>query len=554
MNYRTIFTIKESEKATVELADVEGLKGPAVVKRLKGANADIYRLLCCTQNFHIPRVFFCEEQSCELLVAEEYVDGENLGELLQKRLISDEQKINYALQLCEAVGFLHALKPTVIHRDIKLSNILINGKNELKLIDFDASRQYKNFSNEEDTRLLGTKGYAAPEQFGYSQTDVRSDIYSMGVVFHKMCPLENKVLAKQWDKIAEKCTSFDPKNRYQNVAELKRELEKLAAWKKARRIKNTAWIGSITVVLVVAALVAVLWPKETEAGNMDGITVTTAPTDAPTLIPTSTPTLEPTATSTPTPEPTATSTPTPEPTATSTPTPEPTATNTPMPTATSIPTPTTNPDLSKVPTSINQHYYKSMAEETELILKHGSDTSPLPVTWSGECYDYVTGKNYSIPMDEIEIGPGYIRLLDSGLMQLEPSIYELTITMHYASRWPQSTSRVLKIYSEDEYPKKSNAVMATGTNYFYLNDPTDLVKNVLSTVTSKFVGVSVEIPGMAAVEVDSDWYEILCDGKVMIIQKEFLQQYYENDQKINLIYHFDDGKNQTMVINYKETR
>ena len=225
MKYQTILTIKESEKATVELAAVELFVGPVIVKRLKGGNPEIYRLLSEQSNSHIPQIYAVEEQENELLIAEEYVDGENLAEHLQKSLLSDEQKLNYALQLCEAVGFLHALNPSVIHRDIKPSNILINGKGELKLIDFDASRHYKEAPSSSDTRLLGTVEYAPPEQFGYSQTDVRSDIYSMGVVFHEMRPTENKKMAEQWEKIAEKCTSFDPKNRYQSVEELKRELE-----------------------------------------------------------------------------------------------------------------------------------------------------------------------------------------------------------------------------------------------------------------------------------------------------------------------------------------
>jgi len=303
MKYQTIVTIKESEKATVELAAVELFVGPVIVKRLKGGNPEIYRLLSNQSNPHIPQIYAIEEQENELFIAEEYVDGESLSEHLQKNLLSDEQKLYYALQLCEAVGFLHALNPSVIHRDIKPSNILINGKGELKLIDFDASRHYKEAPSSSDTRLLGTVEYAPPEQFGYSQTDVRSDIYSMGVVFHEMRPTENKRLAEQWEKIAEKCTSFDPKNRYQSVAELKRELEKLAAWKKSRKGKIAAWIGGIAVLFVVAVLSVVMWPKEEKAENVDGAKLTGVPTSAPTNVPMLTPTNIPT--ETPTPEPTS---------------------------------------------------------------------------------------------------------------------------------------------------------------------------------------------------------------------------------------------------------
>ena len=184
MKYQTIVKLKESEKTTVELAAVDLFVGPVIVKRLSGGKPDVYRLLFMKNNCHIPRIYAIEEQEEELLIAEEYIDGENLEELLEKKPFSDEQKLNYALQLCEAVGFLHAMEPPVIHKDIKPSNILINKKEELKLIDFDASRFYKSDLNSGDTRLLGTVEYAPPEQYGYAQTDVRSDIYSMGVVFN----------------------------------------------------------------------------------------------------------------------------------------------------------------------------------------------------------------------------------------------------------------------------------------------------------------------------------------------------------------------------------
>ena len=328
MEYQTICKIKESEKATVELAAVELFVGPVIVKRLKGGKPEIYRLLAMQNNPHIPQIYAVEEKEDELLVAEEYVDGESLGEHLQNNLLSDEKKIELALQLCEAVGFLHALSPSIIHRDIKPSNILINGKGELKLIDFDASRQYKETPSSSDTRLLGTVEYAPPEQFGYSQTDVRSDIYSMGIVFHEMKLSENKKQTEKWEKIVEKCTSFDPKNRYQNVWELAEDIRKLQSRKSIRWIKSAIFCVVAAVMLFAIGFAG--WylgnSKVQETGGT-GASLTEAPvsTDAPTL----TPTPEPTATATPMPEPTATLTP--EPTATATATPEPTATATPTP-------------------------------------------------------------------------------------------------------------------------------------------------------------------------------------------------------------------------------
>lgn len=292
MNYQTIFTIKESDKATVLLAAVELYVGPVVVKKLKGGKPDIYRMLCETSHPNISQIISVEETEDGLLVVEEYVDGENLAEHLQKHYLSDDEKINLALQLCDAVGFLHAMKPSVIHRDIKPSNILITQKGTLKLIDFDASRQYKDMPSSSDTRLLGTVEYAPPEQFGYAQTDVRSDIYSMGVVFHEMRPTENKRLTELWEKISEKCTSFDPKNRYQSVAELKKEIEKLAAWRKRKKKKTIAGICGAVVACIALGLAIFLWPKQNPAEEMSGVVPTSAVTEAPTPEPTETPTPE----------------------------------------------------------------------------------------------------------------------------------------------------------------------------------------------------------------------------------------------------------------------
>ena len=265
MDYKPILTIAESDKATVEMAAMKGHSGPVVIKKLKETNPDIYRLLCHVQNPHISKIFEVEVRGTDVLVAEEYVDGVTLEEYLTRRAPNDDMKLKLALQLCEAVEFLHAMKPPIIHRDIKPSNILINNKGVLKLIDFDASRNYKENQNSGDTRLLGTVEYAPPEQFGYSQTDVRSDIYSMGVVFHEMTLAEDEKRIEEWTKLVKKCTSFDPEHRFQTVAELKKEIEKLIAWKKEQRKKLAARISLIilAIVVVCASVLAVRKAIET---------------------------------------------------------------------------------------------------------------------------------------------------------------------------------------------------------------------------------------------------------------------------------------------------
>lgn len=254
MKYITIQVIKKSEHSEVVFAAVDELDVPVVVKRLQGASPEIYGGIAKLKSSHIPRIYCVEDQEEGLCVVEEYIDGRTLDVYLAEEALTDVQKLELCVQLCEALEVLHQCEPPVIHRDIKPSNILITGDGVLKLIDFDASRQYKTEKNTSDTRLLGTIEYAAPEQFGYSQTDVRSDIYSIGVVFSEITIDKDASFAKEWKRLVDKCTSFDPKNRYASVVQLKKSLA--GCIKKA---KNKNKVKQRTVVgILVAGLLLVL--------------------------------------------------------------------------------------------------------------------------------------------------------------------------------------------------------------------------------------------------------------------------------------------------------
>lgn len=441
MNYQTIYTIKESEKAIIVLAALEGHIGPVVIKKLLGASPDIYRLLCQARNSHIPQVFAYEQQGDELIVAEEYVDGENLIDYVKKNQLSDREKLELALQLCEAVEFLHSMEPPMLHRDIKPSNILITGKGVLKLIDFDASRQYKASRSAEDTRLLGTRGYAPPEQFGYSQTDVRSDIYSMGVVFHEIRPADNTKLAEQWDKIVEKCTSFDPKNRYQRVKELAAEIKKIKNRKEVLGRKMATWCVVALVVIGICGTIAFrLWNKQERetGGELMGSTVTPMPTAeltsivsplptaelTPTLSSSPTATLEPTAS--PTSEPTSTPSPelTPEPTPTLTPSPISTPTPTLSPTSTPSPEPTSTP--TPMLSEAEYHYYLSFLQDLAVSVGGYQEYEVLDYATA---YCLQTGETVIIPIDRLEQRQGYILVSELFLMSLDTGTYKFSF--HY---------------------------------------------------------------------------------------------------------------------------
>lgn len=230
--YHTITTIKESSKGIVTLAMVDGYDDPVIVKRMRNANTEVYKMLSGVRNVHIPRIYSWEQQGDELIVVEEYIDGEILKFYIENDSLTNEQKLSVALQLSEAVEVLHGCRTPIIHRDIKPSNILITEEGVVKLIDFDASRKYKEESDIRDTRILGTVEYAAPEQYGYTQTDVRSDIYSMGVVFSGLGVKGNIIATAAWKRIVDVCTSFDPKKRYKNVKSLAKSIRRVISLQK----------------------------------------------------------------------------------------------------------------------------------------------------------------------------------------------------------------------------------------------------------------------------------------------------------------------------------
>ncbi len=219
--------LKETDKSVVALALIDSVEGPVIVKKYKLANADVYHSLQQFVNSHIPQIYEINEYDENLEVVEEYVDGETLETLMSAGNLSDLAIYDYMLQLCNVLRHLHTLTPPIIHRDIKASNIIITSEGTLKLIDFDSSRIYKEDS-ESDTVLLGTKGHAAPEQFGFSQTDIRSDIYSFGVLLSQLVKfISDKNTAKGLHKIAARCTRFDPDERYFDIASVRKKMVKI---------------------------------------------------------------------------------------------------------------------------------------------------------------------------------------------------------------------------------------------------------------------------------------------------------------------------------------
>ena len=205
--YEKLKLLKRSERGEVWLAQTRQSGDLVIIKRVRAVGLP-YDLLRRSE-FTLPaNIFYCVEDSEETVIVEEFIQGEHLHRL------SEPQARQILLQMCDGLKELHEQK--IIHRDIKPSNMILQGE-RIRLIDFDAARLYKD-GKEEDTQLLGTKGYAPPEQYGNGQTDPRSDIYSLGVTFKELLGTNCGGRLKD---ILDKCTAYYPDDRFQDVDELK---------------------------------------------------------------------------------------------------------------------------------------------------------------------------------------------------------------------------------------------------------------------------------------------------------------------------------------------
>ncbi|MGI6085916.1 MAG: protein kinase domain-containing protein [Acetivibrionales bacterium] len=171
--------------------------------------------------------FVEENQGNEMTcVVREYAKGTPLDRLVYEKPLTEQQAVDICIRLCDIMIYLHSKTPPIIHRDIKPQNIIVDSLGNVKLIDFGISRKY-NESAQNDTVFYGTEKFAPPEQYGFSQTDCRSDIFSFGVL---LCWLltgnaEIKVAIgtirnKRLARIVRKCTSFAPEKRYKSAAKL----------------------------------------------------------------------------------------------------------------------------------------------------------------------------------------------------------------------------------------------------------------------------------------------------------------------------------------------
>lgn len=180
----------------------------------------------------MPKLVEIMEYDGKLIVIEEYISGDSLQYILENQGVLEEKDvILIGLQLCRILRELHHASPPIIHRDVKPGNVIIDGAMRVTLLDINAARQVAP-GKIQDTQLIGTVGYAAPEQYGFAQSGPAVDIYAVGTLMNVLCTGEfpSQTLVKgRLGKIIEKCTQTTHKSRYRSMDELLRALENLSA-------------------------------------------------------------------------------------------------------------------------------------------------------------------------------------------------------------------------------------------------------------------------------------------------------------------------------------
>lgn len=236
----------------------------------------------------LPRIVDIIDVGTTVYIVMDYIEGESLNKVLDAYGAQPQEAvIEWAKQLSEVLDYLHTQNPPVIYRDMKPANIMLKPDGTVRLIDFGIAREYKE-GKEGDTEAIGTRGYAAPEQFGgRGQTDARTDIYSLGVTLYHLVTGKNPAEPpyeiypiRHWDPnlssglewLIQKCTQLNPNDRYQSCAEISYVLDNLdkfeGAYKKTQKRRIHIFTAAAVLgVVFMSASVGSFWGSSQVAAN-----------------------------------------------------------------------------------------------------------------------------------------------------------------------------------------------------------------------------------------------------------------------------------------------
>ena len=299
--FRVIDKLGEGGMSVVWLARDERLEKLWAIKEVKlNSNDGLYRanIAATRQEANImkrldhpalPRIVDVVDDGESLLVVMDYVPGKDLLKILKEKgpgfAFEEKQVVDWGIQLCDALGYLHAQNPPIIYRDMKPGNVVLQDDGTVKIIDFGIAREYKE-GQTLDTTPLGTRGYAPPEAFvagQKTQTDPRSDIYTLGVtLFHLVTghsPMEyvtqpnlppirsiNPALSPAFESTIIKATNWNPAERQQSCDELRYELENPSDPEEHRWMVRT--VSMFRGLLIAGIVCIVLGAGSLIAGNM----------------------------------------------------------------------------------------------------------------------------------------------------------------------------------------------------------------------------------------------------------------------------------------------
>lgn len=219
----------------------------------------------------IPKAYRIFEENGEVYLVREYIEGMSLAQMvLQKGGISEAEICRISRKICQTAEQFQNPNEPMIHRDIKPENIVVTPGGEVVFIDFGTMRSYKK-DGSRDTFVVGTRGTAAPEQYGYTQTDQRTDVYAIGQTMlymvsesYEMNQLSECAVSRRMKKIIEKACSFEPDKRYGDAAQLRRAVEKCQANNRKKVYKKA---GAVFGLIAAGYILAIFSPDGTVIEN-----------------------------------------------------------------------------------------------------------------------------------------------------------------------------------------------------------------------------------------------------------------------------------------------
>lgn len=233
--YKIVATIHEDHH--VFLVQDESKGSFFVYKILDVFDENVFSYVADKPIAHMPKIHRISNRNGHLVIIEDYIQGSTLQQLLDSgRIFSESEVVDIMLYLCETVAGLHASATPIIHRDIKPGNIILTPDNIPWLLDLNAAR-LDTEEGDEDTHLLGTKGFAAPEQYGFGTSDATTDIYALGMLMNTLLtgkPSRENIAKGSLEGIIRKCLEIDRSGRFKNVSELRKALLKVRSGKYSK--------------------------------------------------------------------------------------------------------------------------------------------------------------------------------------------------------------------------------------------------------------------------------------------------------------------------------